>query len=209
MPATAEAARLNDLYHVAQGRVAARGAALVLTAQRELLDIRDLDRTFATYLATAQRLVMDQHAQAAQLGAEYYITHRRLSRVSGALDPVIIAPNGQQIASSLHYTGPTTAKRIMSRPGTFSSRLSLAEATAESVTAGSVWRLVANGARDTIMATATADPRVTRYARVTDGDPCPFCEMLAGRGAVYISEDTAAGSEYHDRCGCYPEAQYD
>lgn len=204
MPTTIAAARLNDVYRVAQGRTAAAGAAEVLVAMRQLLDPTALDRTFAAYVATAQRLLIAQHADAAALGAEYYQTHRALSGVTGALDPVLIAPNGRQIARSLHFTGPVTLKRAMLD----GHSLSTAIAVAESRTAGSVFRLVANGARDTLMATMKADPKVVRYSRVTDGSPCPFCEMLAGRGAVYLSEDTAAGSDYHDRCNCYPEADY-
>jgi hypothetical protein len=134
--------------------------------------------------------------------------HRRLSGVPGALDPILILPNGRQIARSLHATGPAAAKRAMTSGGDLAARLAAAQAVSESLTSGSVFRLVANGSRDTLMATMQADPRVQRYSRVTDGDPCPFCEMLAGRGAVYLSEDTAAGSDYHDRCNCYPEAEY-
>lgn len=205
MPATVAAARLNDIYHVAQGRTAAHGAGLVLTAMRELLDPADLDRTFPAYLATAQRLLMDEHAVAANLGAQYYQTHRILSGVTDALSPVIVAPNARQIASSLHYTGPVALKRAMRIYG---GDVAIATNVAESFTAGSTFRLVANGARDTLFSTMKADPRVVRYSRVTDGSPCDFCAMLAGRGAVYISEDTAAGSDFHDRCNCYPEAEY-
>lgn len=208
MPATATAARLNSVYHVAQGRAAAAGAGEVLLAMRELLDFRDLDGTFPAYLSVALRLVMDNHQAAAALGAEYYRLHRISSGVTDPLDPVLILPDGRQIARSLLITGPVAAKRAMRQTGSLAARFAAAQAAAESLTAGSVFRLVANGSRDTLMATMQEDPRVQRYSRVTDGDPCDFCDMLAGRGAVYLSEDTAAGSEYHDRCNCYPEPEY-
>lgn len=48
-----------------------------------------------------------------------------------------------------------------------------------------------------------------RYARVpTSPRPCQFCAMLASRGAVYYSEDSALwkrheeGEKYHDNCSC-------
>ena len=43
-----------------------------------------------------------------------------------------------------------------------------------------------------------------RYARVpSGGETCPFCMMLASRGAVYHSEATAGGDgHYHAHCRC-------
>lgn len=45
-----------------------------------------------------------------------------------------------------------------------------------------------------------------RYARVPSGPrTCAWCLMLASRGAVYLSEDTAAGKQYHGgNCDCEP-----
>ncbi len=45
------------------------------------------------------------------------------------------------------------------------------------------------------------------YARVTTGDSCAFCIMLASRGFVYASEKTATkskrtGDKYHQHCHC-------
>lgn len=45
-----------------------------------------------------------------------------------------------------------------------------------------------------------------RWRRVTDGDPCGFCAMLASRGPVYRSAGKAGdGNRYHGRCGCTVE----
>lgn len=43
-----------------------------------------------------------------------------------------------------------------------------------------------------------------RYARVPQGAyTCPFCTMLAGRGFVYYSKESAgAFKEFHDHCDC-------
>jgi hypothetical protein len=43
----------------------------------------------------------------------------------------------------------------------------------------------------------------TRWRRVTDGSPCGFCAMLASRGPVYRSQESAEG--YHAHCGCTAE----
>lgn len=51
----------------------------------------------------------------------------------------------------------------------------------------------------------TIQQSAPRWRRVTDGKPCEFCAMLAGRGPVYTSEDAADGGQYHAHCGCTAE----
>ena len=42
-----------------------------------------------------------------------------------------------------------------------------------------------------------------RYARVPQGPTCPFCIMLASRGFVYASRESAGElRQYHDDCNC-------
>lgn len=44
-----------------------------------------------------------------------------------------------------------------------------------------------------------------RWTRVTVGTSCAFCTMLASRGAVYLSRESAGGtpsSKFHDDCDC-------
>lgn len=52
------------------------------------------------------------------------------------------------------------------------------------------------------------DPQLIGYMRVTDGDPCFFCAMLASRGPVYATAQSAQyredGQTYHDLCACVP-----
>lgn len=58
-------------------------------------------------------------------------------------------------------------------------------------------------ARNTIENTR-ADPDDVRFARVPQGETtCDFCIMLASRGPIYHSEDSAgAFSKFHYRCDC-------
>lgn len=53
--------------------------------------------------------------------------------------------------------------------------------------------------RDTITTNRRRDPEAVGWRRVTHGG-CNFCQMLAGRGAVY-REDTARFAS-HGHCGC-------
>ncbi|MEU7843942.1 hypothetical protein AB0B39_23615 [Micromonospora sp. NPDC049114] len=70
---------------------------------------------------------------------------------------------------------------------------------------GGVQRLVLQPARQTIADSVDRDPADARWARVpTGGTTCAFCRLLASRGAVYHSEETAGGlaSSYHGTCDC-------
>jgi hypothetical protein len=70
----------------------------------------------------------------------------------------------------------------------------------------SVQRLVREGGRRTMVDNSMRDPAKPRYRRVLSSSKsshCDFCKMLAGRGYVYHTKDTAgAGKHWHDRCGC-------
>lgn len=72
-------------------------------------------------------------------------------------------------------------------------------------------RLTKLPARETFASALTDDPMRPRYARVPSGSvTCLFCAMLAGRGAVYVSEDSAGGSrKFHDHCDCVPVAVWE
>lgn len=50
-------------------------------------------------------------------------------------------------------------------------------------------RAAKDAGRETVVESAEANGR--RWRRVTDGNPCSFCAMLAGRGPVYRTEDSA------------------
>ena len=66
--------------------------------------------------------------------------------------------------------------------------------------AGTMGRAVRNHARTTMR--SNTDRYGGRYARVPTGDKtCAFCLMLASRGFIYLSEDSAGKfDQYHDNC---------
>lgn len=61
-------------------------------------------------------------------------------------------------------------------------------------------------ARRTVLKNVSRDPAKPRYARVPRGaKTCAFCEMVASRGFVYVSEDSAIGrhhDKFHAHCDC-------
>ena len=72
---------------------------------------------------------------------------------------------------------------------------------------GAVSREVMNGGRDTILDEVQRDPKVQGWARVTGGDPCAFCAMLASRGPAYREE--TVDFQAHDHCDCGAEPVYE
>lgn len=67
---------------------------------------------------------------------------------------------------------------------------------------------VANAGRNTTIGNIRADAQALGWKRVTGGHGCPFCRMLASRGAVYRDETTARFGA-HDNCDCSAQAVFD
>lgn len=59
--------------------------------------------------------------------------------------------------------------------------------------AGAAVRQAMNGGRNVAGKVVYFDRRIVGYARVTDGDPCWFCAILASRGAVFKVDSFHAG----------------
>lgn len=72
---------------------------------------------------------------------------------------------------------------------------------------GNLWvaldEMVKQPYRQTVQASAHASGGA--WARVPSGShTCAWCRMLASRGAVYRSKDSANGGRYHGKCDCVP-----
>lgn len=123
--------------------------------------------------------------------------------------------------TSLMVTGPANVKSKRGRGK------SPEEAHREAVVdaGGSAARHVLTGGRDTHLELVDNDPaEPIGWMRVTDGDPCWFCAMLASRGPRYRSEKSATrvvkpkrkrrgssrrvGDTYHDNCACVAEPMF-
>lgn len=100
----------------------------------------------------------------------------------------------QQIVRNLLARGPGVVKRAR--------LVGLDELEAwergEAAAMASGGRLVLAGGRD-----GMGEQQPLGFMRVTDGDPCYWCAMLASRGAVYATaRDAGEENTYHDSCGC-------
>lgn len=81
---------------------------------------------------------------------------------------------------------------------------------------GAMQRYITYSARETVRGSVAADPARPRFARVPSGPKtCAWCTMLASRGFVYRSEESAGdlgrgfGEDFHDDCDCQVVPEWD
>lgn len=198
------AEQLTDAHRVAQANVALDTVGKLTAAQKVLLKPANLDN-YGDYMQAMTAVIQSGRVTSAHLAATYYDTLRELFEVEGTYDAIAwdVAPV-EQIQTSLLVTGPVRVKQALAKGDTMETALEKALIAS----AGASTRLVADAGRDTVRENVYKDSRSVGWQRVTDGHPCAFCEMLAGRGAVYKSETTAgrgAHDPYHDHCLCMVE----
>jgi hypothetical protein len=192
------AVTLDEAHRLAQLRVGADTVRRMLILW-PLLDVNNLDGSFENWLTAVVPLMRSQRSISARLAATYYeavrlnavgFDRRGMNLVLAEELPL------EQAATSMLVTGPASLRSNLSRGMTIAKALNIA--AARSAAAG--MRHALNGGRETITASAKADSRRAGWERLTSGNACDFCELLADRGAVY-SED-AADFEAHDHCSC-------
>jgi len=203
MAVTTEGTTLTEQQRRAQAGVTRR-----LIAQMKLLwpllDLTDLDRTSTLWLSFVQQLLLDSHAESVAVAREYLREFRiaelgttiaLFDKINVGLDPTA--------TTAMRVTGPVKVKQSM----TAGLSLSQAGRLAFNETARTAQMLVLNGGRQMIESGIRRDRRALGYQRVTDGNPCYFCAMLASRGPVY-RKDSFANAKVHIGCGCTLEPVY-
>ena len=137
------------------------------------------------------------------LGAQWYDYCRRLAIGEG--DPAqTVEPNESALSwdmeRAIHdmYDGKTPPDQMASHMGAVVEK-HVHGLSRDTVSAALRRDYEANLARGT-------NPRNRyRWTRVTVGASCAFCVMLASRGAVYLSRESAGGTlstKFHDDCDC-------
>ena len=77
---------------------------------------------------------------------------------------------------------------------------------------GALQRYITYSGRATVARNVQLDPSRPRFARVPSGArTCAWCTLLASRGFVYLSRETAGipGDDYHDDCDCQVTPMWD
>jgi hypothetical protein len=188
-------------------------------------DTSDIDGWWSRIVKQLVELLAAAWRTIRRLTGDYLTEHAAME--GHTVGPVLAEWNTEQVLTSMRVTGPVTFKNAISKGRSESDAL---RSMASAMT-GAAGRIVLNGGRDTIAATVAEsidddNGEIVGWRRVSDGDPCPWCAMLIGRGAVYGSQASAErvvgragvarapgkraiGTEYHDWCGCTAEPLYE
>lgn len=169
---------------------------------RATFDVNDIDRSYRAFSRSAVPLILDAHATSASHAADYFRSFREAERAPRQhRAQLAAAPGRDRIEYALGYSARITTLRGLRAGKTpaDAARGALVRTT------GTSTRLASEGGRQTLYEAVRSDPVRPRWQRVTGGDPCAFCAMLAARGGVYRS---GANFETHDHCGCELEPVY-
>ncbi len=184
--------------------------ALRAAALRELLklwpafDLRRIARTWPAFEAATLGLIKARGKTSAGLASAYYRTHRKAAGAPGAPTPKIAAVPDETILAGLRVVGPVAAGSALAKARPLAG---VAEATLVNLS-GATSMYVLNFGRRTLLESVKADRHALGWSRVTASQPCSFCAMLASRGPVYGSRETAS-FEAHRGCACSPQPVYD
>lgn len=203
MPRTVEGLRLTRLHRAQQLAVRARSLRQLITLW-PVVDPEDLGGTLETFTQAAVLLALAGHDESASISEQYVSLLRRAESIRGAVAPYRApAPPRATLAGELR--GAAASGIIDARR----SGMSLLRSKERGLirTASALVKLVLTGGRMTIIGTVQRDPVAIGWQRLTDGDPCAFCRMLASRGAVYKTERTAR-FEPHGSCACTADPIY-
>lgn len=198
-------------YRHIQALMAARMAQQVLQVWRELMNPAKVDAVWPAVRAALIPIVQQGRQQSAELARVAYGDARRTAGVGGdgfhPEDPLPLLLG--RLEAALDVTGPVEFKKAIAAG---KSPQQAMEAAAVRMV-GSTQYLALEGGRSVMQRSIEEDEQATGWARVTDGDPCAWCAMLASRGPVYKSERTAGRDtnarfegdgefKYHDHCAC-------
>ena len=167
------------------------------------LDKNRLAETWPGWLRAMSLLIANYHGQSSFAAGRSYQAMREQALQSPAparLIKMAPAPDPEWLARALGFSGPGMLEKDTAQPG-----------TALSTTLGTAARIVLDGGRTTTLQTVKADPAAVGWWRMTDGDPCHFCAMLASRGVVFEERSFARSdprfvgegdAKVHNMCGC-------
>lgn len=158
-------------------------------------------------------LVQSRSVQSAALAAHYAEMFRAAeSPVHQAVRTVSLAAvrDEEKIKAAIGATTRGTVYKALAAGQKYEAVMSNALVNVS----GTVSRDVLAGGRDTIFAEQIRDPRALGVARITGASPCAFCAMLASRGDVYLSAESAGQidgqmMEWHEHCDCSIEVAYE
>lgn len=178
------------------------------------LDLTDLRASLPAFKAAVARQVIAASQASASAAVLQYRRERVAAGVGGGFTPVPAdPPTVEQIAQTVDWavqplwnsnvlaaaTGQPEAPPTETLPSADS-----AIADAKARLAAATEQQVLDAGRNTVVDNAQRDRKAKGWARIPEPGACSFCLMLATRGAVYRTEQTA-DFKSHDHCRCHVE----
>ena len=168
------------------------------------LDTKRLEKTYPQWLPEALQVIREHHAYSTVV-AERYVSEARTE--AGVTEDWTPPPprtlDAKRIERDLYRAANVNLRAAIARKQ--AERDARDRAFVES--AGIATKEALNGGRDVVLDSVDADQVAVGWYRITDGDPCYFCAMIASRGVWYKSEATASFHP-HDHCGCSAAPAY-
>lgn len=204
MAFTVLGAQLTTAHRAAQLAVRARSLQGLIGLWKAV-DVTNLADTIDVFSQAAALLAGQSFDQSALVATRYFESFRAAEAIPGAAR-AIVAQRPTQIIMSGQLRGAALKGILDGR----SAGMDITRAKTNGLVrvVGQMAKMVLAGGRMTITGSVQNDRQALGWARVTSGDPCTFCRMLAGRGPVYKSQKSA-DFEAHDHDGCTPEPVYD
>jgi hypothetical protein len=182
------------------------------------LDFARISATWPGWVRLMTALLGRYHGQSAQQAALHYLAARQAATgVVGGFTPVLApSPSPLWIERALGYAAPGTFER-QTKAG---ASPDAASRSALTQVLGTSSRIALDGSRTTVGESVKADDKAVGWYRITDGDPCAFCALMASRGVVYKDEKTAGRNanrrfegegefKFHNDCGCTSAPAFD
>jgi hypothetical protein len=201
MAVTKAGARLTEAHRLAQVAIGARTVTL-LRAAWSTLSVDNIDGTRGMWLAVSQNTLELQHQRSVRTATAYSAAFRA-AEVGSPLPAAAAIALPAKATTSLEVLGPIGIKMAI---GSGVAPAAAKDAAFNQLARTSMMHVL-NGGRQVLERDVRRDPKCIGYQRVTDGDPCYFCAMLAGRGSVY-SKTSFAAADVHLGCGCTLEPVY-
>jgi hypothetical protein len=201
-------------------RAAQRGLTRLLLRDlltlRRLINPNRLQATVPPWVDAVTEVVTRYSETSATLAADFYDGEREAAGVPGSFTvPLADAPPDEQVDASMRWATKDLWPRdeavaTVAQQEPLDVRLEAAMAKAD----GAAQKLVADRGRATLRQAVKADPQAVAYARAAALGACAFCRLMASRGAVYATAESAGRDanalftgdasvvKFHNDCHC-------
>jgi hypothetical protein len=183
---------------------------------RRLIDPARMQASVPTWIEAVAAIAARYSEVSATLAADFYDGEREAASAPGSFTVSLAdAPPGEQVDASMRWATKDLWPRdeavaTVAQQEPLDVRLEAAMAKAD----GATQKLVADRGRATLRQAVKADPQAVAYARAAALGACAFCRLMASRGAVYATAESAGRDanalftgdasvvKFHNDCHC-------